>query len=80
MVEFEKVTGEDIRYGENSFLEVTLKKAVSGEGENEFIALVGGVIDEEGNKRYKKNFSIPMDEEVVNFIAKKLPEILEKDK
>jgi len=79
MVEFEKMTGDEIEYGENKFIEVTRKKAVSEEGEKEFIAIVTGYFDDDGKKRYKNNLSIPMEEDVVNFISEKLPEMLRKE-
>lgn len=78
MVEFEKVEGEELKFGENKFIEVTRKRAVSGEGEKEFLALVRGYYDEQGKKRYKNNLSLPMEEEVVEFVVKELPRLLKE--
>lgn len=61
MVEFETIASRDIKFGNNNFIEVSKKKAITEEGENVFFSLARGFFTPEGEKRYKKNFSIPAD-------------------
>ncbi len=75
MVEFEKLKRTEIEFGEDEFIEVARKKSVSGEGEDEFVSVARGFISDEGSRRYRSNISLPADEEVIEFIAEKLPEM-----
>lgn len=75
MVEFETIKSEEIKFGKNKFLEVARKKAVSEEGENVFISLSRGFITETGDKRYNKSFAIPIDDEVIDFVAESLKKV-----
>ncbi len=77
MVEFETLKSEEITFGENNFIEVARKKAISEDGENEFVSLTRGYFTADGTRRYKTNFSVPNDEDVVDFITENLPEMLE---
>ena len=75
MVEFETIKAEEIKFGTNNFMEVARKKATSENGENTFISLSRGFITQEGEKRYRKSFTVPLDEAVINFIAEKIKEV-----
>lgn len=77
MVEFETLKDEEIQFGSNDFIQVARKKAISGDGENEFLSLTRGYFTDDGDRRYKSNFSIPLDGEVVEFITEQLPEMLD---
>lgn len=77
MVEFKTLESDEIEFGENEFIEIARKKAVSEEGENEFVSLARGFFTEDGDRRYKSNFSVPMDDEVVDFILANLPAMAE---
>lgn len=79
MVEFEKIEGEIVEFGENEFIEVGRKKAVSDEGERAFVSLSRGFIADDGSRRYKSNFSIPADQDVLAFIVEHLPEMAEPE-
>ncbi|MDY6770823.1 MAG: hypothetical protein SV186_02570 [Candidatus Nanohaloarchaea archaeon] len=79
MVEFETVRSDEVEFGDGEFIEVAVKRAVSGEGEDQFISLTRGYVNEEGDKRYKSNFSIPRQDDVVTFLAEKLPDMLENE-
>lgn len=72
MVEFETIEGTEVKFGNNNFIEVCRKKAVTDEGENEFVSLSRGFFTPDGERRYKKNFAIPNDPEVVNQIVEGL--------
>ena len=75
MVEFETIKAEEVKFGTNNFMEVARKKAISENGENTFISLSRGFITQEGEKRYRKSFTVPLDEAVINFIAEKIKEV-----
>ena len=75
MVEFETVKSDEIKFGNNNFIEVARKKAIDGENVNEFVSLTRGFFGNNGEKRYKKNFSIPLTENVAEFVVKKIKEM-----
>ncbi len=75
MVEFQTIKAEEIKFGNNNFLEVARKKAITDEGENEFISLSRGFFTPEGQKRYRKSFTVPNQQEVIDFVASKLKEV-----
>ena len=74
MVEFETIKSEEISFGNNNFIEVARKKAISEQGENVFMSISRGFVTPNGEKRYRKSFSVPLDEAVINFVADKLKE------
>lgn len=75
MVEFETLKSEEIKFGNNNFIEIARKKAITEEGENEFISLSRGVITFNGEKRYRKSFTIPLDENVIKFVAENVAKV-----
>ncbi len=75
MVTFETLKSEEIKFGNNNFIEIARKKAVTDEGENTFISISRGFFTQTGEKRYRKSFTVPLDDGVVNFISEKLKEI-----
>lgn len=72
MVTFETIKSDEIKFGNNNFLEIAKKKAVTEEGENEFISISRGFFAKDGTRRYRKSFALPNNEEVVKFVAEKL--------
>lgn len=76
MVEFESIKTEEIKFGNNNFIEVARKKAVTPEGENEFISVSKGFFTPDGQRRYKRSFALPVEAEVVEFVAAKIKEML----
>ncbi len=76
MVEFETIKSEEIKFGNNNFIEVARKKAITPERESEFISLSRGFYLLDKEKRYRKSFTVPVSEEVVNFISEKIKEML----
>lgn len=74
MVEFETIRAEEIKFG-NKFVEVARKKAISDDGENEFISLSQGFFTHEGEKRYRKSVTLPLDPSVRAEIAEKLKDL-----
>lgn len=79
MVTFETIKSEEIKFGNNKFLEIARKKAVSEEGENLFISMSSGFMTMDGQRRYKKSFTLPMNEEVVDFVVRNLKRIFESE-
>ncbi len=76
MVEFETIKAEEIKFGNNNFIEVARKKAITPEGENEFISISRGFYLLDKEKRYRKSLTVPISEEVVNFISEKIKEMI----
>jgi hypothetical protein len=76
MVTFETIKSQELKFGKNKFVEVARKKAIDEGTENEFISLSGGFFTPDGTKRFRKNFSLPIDKEVVEFVIKNLKEML----
>ncbi len=75
MVTFETIKSEEIKFGNNKFIEIARKKAIAETGENTFISLSSGFFSQTGEKRYKKSFTVPIDQSVIDFITEKLKEI-----
>ena len=76
MVEFENIKTEEIKFGNNNFIEVARKKAITPENENEFISVSKGFFTPDGQRRYKRSFALPIDAEVVEFVSNKIKEML----
>ncbi len=75
MVSFETMKSEEVKFKENKFIEIARKKAITDEGETIFISLSSGFITQNGEKRYRKSFSLPVDDEVLEFVSKKIREV-----
>lgn len=75
MVDFKVLKADEIKFGKNNFLEIALKKAVTEEGENEFISISRGFYLPDGTKRFKRSIAIPNDEQIRKEIATKIKEI-----
>ena len=74
MVTFETIKAEEVKFGKNNFLEVARKKAISEQGENEFIAISRGFFLPDGTKKFKRSIAIPDEDEIKDFIAEKIKE------
>ena len=75
MVTFETIKSEEIKFGNSKFIEVARKKAITEEGENAFISISSGFFTQTGEKRYKKSFTVPIDDSVIGFIAENLKKV-----
>lgn len=78
MTEFETMKSEEIAFGDDEVLQVARKRAISDEGDDEFISLSRGFVTDDGDHRFKENFRIPLDEDVVTFLLEQLPQMQEK--
>lgn len=76
-VEFKTIKAEEVKFGRNSFVEIARKKAISDEGENEFISISKGFYTPEGSKRFSrgKNISLPNEPDVVKEVSDKLKKV-----
>jgi len=74
MVEFETLFMQEKKYGRNSFVEVSKKR--SGEG-FVFISFSKGWYTNDGQKRYKKNFSVSFNKDLMEFVADVLVKLSE---
>jgi hypothetical protein len=72
MVQFETLKAEEVKFGKNNFLEIARKKAITSEGENEFVAITRGFFAPDGTKRFKRSLAIPDEKEIKEFIAEKI--------
>lgn len=77
MVDFKTIDGSEVKFGNNDFIQVSRKKAVSEDGENVFVSLSRGFFGENDERVWKKNFSIPDDDEVLEAVIDALQELRE---
>ena len=77
MATFETIKSVDVKFGNNDFIEVGKKKVISEDGENTFFSLSRGFFTQDGEKRYKRNFSIPDNQEVLKRIIEALQGFVE---
>jgi len=71
-VDFVTISSEKIPFGRNNFIEVARKKAITDEGENEFISLSRGYYLPDGTERFKKSVTIPDDSKIKDFVVDKI--------
>jgi hypothetical protein len=71
-VEYKILKSEDVKFGKNNFIEISRKKAVTEDGEAEFISVSRGFVSRDGQKRYKQSVTLPNSKEVLEAIAKAL--------
>lgn len=74
-VQFETLKAEEIKFGNNNFIEVARKRAIAETGENEFIAISRGFFAPNGEKRFKKSFTVPDSKDVIDFVCKTIKEM-----
>lgn len=72
MVQFETMKAEEVKFGKNNFLEIARKKAITEEGDNEFISISRGFYLPDGSKKFKRNIAIPDDAQIREFVAKQI--------
>lgn len=77
MVTFETLESSEVEFGKNDFIEVSRKKAIGDDGENIFLSLSRGFVMQDGEKRYKKNFSFPDNKKILEGIIKGLEALKE---
>ena len=77
-VTFKTVKSEEIKFGNNNFLEIARKKAITDEGENEFISISRGFFTTDtGEKRFRKSIAMPVEKDLVEGVVESLKKMLE---
>jgi hypothetical protein len=71
-VDFVTISSEKIPFGRNNFIEIARKKAITEDGENEFISLSRGYYLPDGSERFKKSVTIPDDAKIKDFVVEKI--------
>lgn len=69
MVEFETLKAEEIKFGRNNFIEVSRKKVITPNGENEFIAISRGYYLPDNSKRWRTSITLPNEKEKLKKIS-----------
>ena len=69
MVEFQTLKAKEIKFGRNSFIEVSKRKVVTPIGENEFIAISRGYYLPDGTKRWRASIALPNEKDKREDIA-----------
>ena len=69
MVEFQTIKSKEIKFGRNSFIEISKRKVVTPIGENEFIAISRGYYLPDGTKRWRASIALPTEKDKRENIA-----------
>jgi len=70
MVEFETLKAEEVKFGKNSFIEVSRRKVTTPTGENEFVAISRGYYLPDNTKKWRSSIALPNEKEKREEIAK----------
>jgi hypothetical protein len=70
MVEFKTLKSKEIKFGKNSFIEISKRKVVTPVGENEFVAISRGYYLPDKTKRWRASIALPNEKEKRDEIAK----------
>ncbi|UCB58551.1 MAG: hypothetical protein JSV67_08095 [Thermoplasmatales archaeon] len=70
MVEFKTLKSKEIKFGKNSFIEISKRKVVTPVGENEFIAISRGYYLPDKTKVWRASIALPNNKSKRNEIAK----------
>ncbi len=69
MVEYETVKSKEIKFGKNSFIEISKRKVKTPVGENEFIAISRGYYLPDKSKRWRASIALPNEKDKREKIA-----------
>jgi len=75
MVEFETLKSKEVKFGKNSFIEISKRKVKTPVGENEFVAISRGYYMPDGTKRWRSSIALPNEKEKREKIAELLKSI-----
>jgi hypothetical protein len=70
MVEFKTMKAKEIKFGKNSFIEISKRRVITPVGENNFIAISRGYYLPDKTKRWRASIALPNDKEKRAEIAK----------
>jgi len=69
MVEFKTLKSKEIKFGKNSFIEISKRKVKTPVGENEFIAISRGYYMPDKSKRWRASIALPTEKDKREKIA-----------
>jgi len=69
MVEFKTLKSKEIKFGRNSFIEVSKRKVTTPVGEKEFVAVSRGYYLPDDSKRWRASITLPDEKEKRDKIA-----------
>jgi len=69
MVEFETLKSKEVKFGKNSFIEISKRKVKTPVGENEFIAISRGYYLPDNTKRWRASIALPNEKDKREKIA-----------
>ena len=72
MVEFETLKSKEIKFGKNSFIEISKRRVKTPIGENEFIAISRGYYLPDNSKRWRASIALPNEKDKREKIAELL--------
>jgi hypothetical protein len=70
MVEFKTLKSKEIKFGKNSFIEVSKRRVITPVGENDFIAISRGYYLPDKTKRWRSSIALPNEKDKREQIAK----------
>ena len=69
MVEFKTKKAKEIKFGKNSFIEISKRTVKTPTGENEFIAISRGYYMPDKTKRWRASIALPSEKDIREKIA-----------
>ena len=69
MVEFETLKSKEVKFGKNSFIEISKRRVKTPIGENEFIAVSRGYYLPDNTKRWRASIALPNEKDKREKIA-----------
>ena len=70
MVEFKTLKSKEIKFGKNSFIEISKRRVITPVGKNDFIAISRGYYLPDNTKRWRSSIALPNEKEKREQIAK----------
>lgn len=75
-IQFETQNSREIKFGENNFVEVAHKIALTEEGDKPFVSITRGYYKDGVERRFKKALTIPVEKSVIKEIASALTAVV----
>ena len=69
MVEYETVKAKEVKFGKNSFIEISKRRVKTPIGDNEFIAISRGYYLADKSKRWRASIALPNEKDKREKIA-----------
>ena len=75
MVEYETVKAKEVKFGKNSFIEISKRRVKTPIGENEFLAISRGYYLSDNTKRWRASIALPNEKDKREKIAELIKSI-----